>query len=258
MTALVEAIDVADIDADGQAEIAVAYSDSSIAVMKWDDGSGQLHAVQEFTVEGDLSSVTLADVNRDNLGDVIYGGMTEETYGSPLLGIRIAGGQGGVWDGTFAPWATHIDETRPQYGYMNILVSDFNGDGVVELITGYVRVAEPTVVILRVTAGGTDQGEITQVEVPSPYLGFPVELVDLDGDGALDLAARYGSAIVIHRGEPSATAESYFSRSALYAGVIGGAGAFTFGDINADTHIDVVMTDNLSNRFYTNSNRCNL
>ena len=111
------AVAIADLDNDGNLDVAAGAGEPGAIIISFGDGAGSLAETQTLAVEGDVRSVALADVNADGLADLIY----SVQRGSS--GIRIMLNQGGRgWKPGKGPIEIN--------SYEGIRAADVNGDGI--------------------------------------------------------------------------------------------------------------------------------
>ena len=207
-----------DLDEDGHADLAVADVLAQEVAILFGDGGGGFSRRRNLPLPAYPYEVALADLNADDHRDLVV--RAEEVW--------IALGSG---NGTFRPF-TPFDAG---YGSGDIIVADFDGDGVPDVAT--VNVSHWDVSVLRGNGDGT----------LGPHARYPVGDVpydlasgDLDGDGRLDLVtANYGDdSISILRGL-DAGAFAPESRVLLGAGPI----ALALDDFDRDGDLDVAAAN---------------
>jgi hypothetical protein len=152
---------VGDLNGDGKLDV-VASTIRALAVLLGNgDGTFQTSTVEE---RSPLTSVTLADLNRDGRLDLILGGNQ--------LQVQLGNG-----DGTFAAPTTLLDE-----GTTGGTVGDFNGDGIPDIAVAHFPEAGS---LFLGKGDGTFQAAVSF----SPGLDDgPLTAGDFNGDGLLDLA----------------------------------------------------------------------
>jgi hypothetical protein len=150
---------VGDVNGDGLLDLAVAnYGSANVSVLLG-NGEGSFQAARNFSANRP-SFVTMADINRDGILDLV-------TTGSVLLGNG---------DGTFQPAMNHGG------GGESVAVGDVNGDGVLDLAVAH----SGGVRVLLGNGDGTFQ--TTHVSYVAGVVPSSVAIEDFNGDGWLDLA----------------------------------------------------------------------
>lgn len=218
-----------DFTGDGKPDIAISAG-SLISVLV-NNGDGTFKSPVNYNISGNAQAIAAADLNSDGKLDlVVPSGGTSATI-SVLLGDG---------DGTFGNPIEYSSDRLTIYS-TSIAVSDFNGDGKLDLVlTNSVAVPNGVVIVLG-------KGDGTFQNPPILYSGglLPAAAVslDLNGDGKPDLAVAGGYGVL-----------SYYSLTAL---INRGDGTFpnpvaypilqlpysaAVGDFNGDGHLDIVTT----------------
>jgi len=163
-------------------------------------------------------SLEVADLNHDNLPDLIYTDFSLE------LLIRFGLGRGQFSDPVaYQPGITPVD----------LAVADFDGDGDQDVVVGNTSEYRVSVFI------NTGDGILTQIEpiVPVAYIPYTIEAADLTGDNLPDLVFSNGDecAIALNLGNAAFSAVTLLEPSGL-------DGGFSLVDWDGDTDLDIVST----------------
>jgi RHS repeat-associated protein len=213
-----------DVNGDRAPDIVVSSSvgSSNLSVLRnTNTGSGAFAAAQPFPVKMSVSSLYLADFNRDTKLDVVLGGALCEWTGPNPSGEPLSPVTGcmtfipGTGDGTFSvplsvpltrsPFTTAMANRANRGQYGENVAPDVNGDGILDVVFGGGEVVGN---LLHVRLGNGDGTFSTTAWVVSPgaavgvqplSVPFPdaagatgsVVIDDFTGDGMMDIATAH-------------------------------------------------------------------
>jgi len=236
-------------------------------------GSWEVHEYGSFGYGG----VGVGDLNRDGSLDLAWG--VHHDYGSGGLGDRVLGAALGDGNGAFwVPWDSGMPSAGEEWGMFATDLADFDGDGLLDMISqsfggsngihGYRNNGDGTWSHALGLGGGSvsytlETGDfnadgyvdfVGTRSTGSVYLGdgefgfslhqngimgsiYAVDVGDFDGDGRDDLLIDHGSSGVKawRLSLDSEIWESFSSGLPTY-----NAEQVQFGDLDGDTHLDVV------------------
>ena len=167
------AVAIADLDNDGNLDVVAGAGEPGAIIISYGDGAGGLTETQTLTVEGDVRSVALADVNEDGLTDIIYSVQRQSS------GIRVMLNQGGRrWKSGKGPIEINT--------YEGLRAADVNGDGHVDIVAA--NASSDLQGGIQVWLG-TGQGTWVAGAAPTVTgIYMDVAVADFNGDGRLDIA----------------------------------------------------------------------
>ncbi len=260
-------IEVVDVDGDGDPDLVLAVYSSSGGgrishfpeqnLLYRNDGSGvftDATATSLPTVIDNTTSVVCADLDADGDLDVVFGNVVNLVSSvDSRVCLNLGGGRfvdlppgrlpsGGVWQ----PWhATDIDRD----GDVDLLTAwanalgDVDGDGDLDLaIASYWLPPHQFEAGLLLNDGRGVFTDVSATQLPlwSHGLCTDVQLVDLDGDGALDLvyATDAGNALFRNDGTGNFTDATAGQMPAAS----GNTTAMSVGDVDEDGDLDLVVS----------------
>jgi len=227
-----EAIVVADFNGDGKPDVAVAnFNGSNIGVLL-NDGEGGFGPPANYAICSSTWEVTAADINGDGYPDLLA--PLPSCTGMAVI-LNAADGTG-----TFNPSTDFGVGNSP----WQVAVGDLNGDGKADLA---ITMDDPVNGHGVAIALGNGDGTFQAVNIPaypttlepnyySPYPSY-IRLVDLDGDGKLDLVysnSNFGTVGVMY-----GVGDGTFYDPVEYASASDIFG-LALGDLNGDGALDVV------------------
>lgn len=188
----------------------------------------------------DTTSVTVADVDGDGDEDIIVttvGGKPTEVYLNPGNGDFT-----GVQPSTLGPPGLKT----PTPDSSSVKVVDINGDGIPDLVLGN-KDGQNEIYLGDPSSPGTFAAEPLKFGAPGDVTK-DVEVVDVDGDGALDIVvANDGQPNKVYYGDPALPAgstPSYGTDPSKESTLGTGSGPSTsveLADLNGDGRLDIVV-----------------
>ncbi len=204
-----------DVDGDGRVDLVTVSSTRRVAV-----NLGQLDGFSAPIVGDDpiaerFTALGLVDLNGDRYDDLIGVGGTFSDPGRVLL-LRSGG------DGTFAPPVDIGNGTSPD----RFDAADIDGDGHIDLVLGG---GGNTIDVLLGDSDGSFTLGARYIANSGPVAG--ITLVDVDGDGTLDILTR--NAMISGRGDGTFRGEITV--------FVDGPGDVAIGDVDGDGVVDLAV-----------------
>jgi hypothetical protein len=215
------AMTVADFNGDGTADVAVGYSSLGLVAVYLGDGNGSLGTQIHTQLPATATDLLTADFNDDGYPDLVLSHL-----GSTAVAL-------GLGDGRFR--ATF---TRSGGGGLGAAIGDFDGDTKLDLFAA--ADAFGAFQVLRGMGDGTFVAAAGTVRLSRNPGAHRLRVVDVDGDGALDVLGAPASGVLgVLRGNGDGTfdAPEYWLTDAL--------DRFHTGDFDRNGTTDVVYLHRL-------------
>lgn len=218
------AVAVADLNNDGNLDVVVANNNNNqpggnLMVM-FGNGNGTLQTPVTYSVQGGPFFVAIADLNGDNLPDVVLA-----AHGAPVQVFLDTS------NGTLQSPGTYNAGANPQ----SVAIADFNGDGIPDLAVA--NSGSKNVSILLGKGDGTFQPAVNYAVGTAPSV---VATGDFNADGHVDLAVTNNGSnnvsILLGNGDGTFQTQTTIATSAGPSGLV-------VTDIDGDSTADLVVTN---------------
>lgn len=221
-----------DFNRDGKQDLVFTYGNVTYgngkAAILFGNGDGSFQPKVDLnTGTQPVAKVFVADVNRDGKLDLIIDGYSPNSTGLLL----------GKGDGTFLPMQKIV-------GNYTVLVADFNGDGIPDLLTGSElsdSLGNCAFVIHLGKGDGTFGAEVGCGKFNQGDFGSGLCVGDFNGDGKLDLvwtSARGADTVLLWLGNGDGTLQDY---KVVNGGPGHGIKSVVAADFNRDGKLDLLV-----------------
>jgi hypothetical protein len=207
-----------DVDADGTVDLVTSSLETEGFAVRHGDGDGRF-GTPAYRYDTHRRTV-VADLDGDGLGDLVRGGSLDRE-----VHLQRAGG--------FEPPVIYdVDAYQ-------LTAGDVDGDGDVDLVA--TDVAADVFVVLRNQGDGT---LVRSTESPTAVAHSTMRLVDVSGDGHLDLVTLYAVAteLRVHLGDGTGAFSQPVIRSTRPGNRGGSAQDVAAGDVDGDGLVDLVVS----------------
>lgn len=191
-------------------------------------GDGTFGSARSYAADNTSSAVTLGDVNKDGILDLVTGG--DSGPGQAIVRL-------GIGDGTFGNAVTYGMEEN---SVSDVALYDLNGDGNLDLVTSGQSASGEGFASVRLGAGnGTFGVRVSYAMGNNAPSG--VALGDLNGDGKVDLVTTGTDSPIagvtyvrLGVGDGTFNAETSYNAETLMSFDV------TLGDLNGDGYLDLI------------------
>lgn len=170
------AVGVGDFNHDGLNDVAITdsnYSNSKLRIFL-QNASGTLDTPVVYNTGSRPESLSVGDLNNDQLDDVVVANFTSNTIGVFLQQV----------DGTLAPQVTYTASSGPDA----VAVADLNNDGLDDVVVSHWSAANIGVFLQQ-----PDGTLGPRISYPSPQAGYDdIDTGDLNNDGLMDVVKMNG------------------------------------------------------------------
>jgi hypothetical protein len=176
---------VADLNSDGLPDVVTANTTTNmvgVLLGKSPASGGGFELLQQYPTGASTAprAVTVADVNKDGLPDLITA--NNGTSSAGVLLARSAASGGG-----FEPAQQYRTEPQLASWPVRVAVGDVNGDGLPDLVAANNRTNSVGVILGKSAASGGGFQPVQIYSTGSGSLPYDIELADMNGDGLLDI-----------------------------------------------------------------------
>jgi len=211
-----------DFTENGKLDLAIGVSPDSIVEIFSGDGTGNFALVSTIPSVVNPVSLAVSDFNQDGFLDLVVANGQDNT-------VTVFLGRGNAsFRITSTPLATAL------LGPVQVIVSDFNNDGVPDLMI--VNSKNNTITTLPGKGDGTFGNAAAALTLASAPSG--VAFGDFNVDGKMDIAVVSGSTVTVYLGNGNNT----FQTGVAYP-TGSGANSVAVGDVNGDGFLDLITAN---------------
>ena len=218
-------IAVGDFTEDGKLDLAVGVSPDSIVEIFHGDGTGNFTLINTINTVVNPVSLAVTDFDQDGFSDLAVANGQDNT-----VTVFLGRGNGTFWI-TSTPLATALS------GPVQVLVADFNNDGVPDLMI--VNSKNNTITTLPGKGTGVFGNAAAALTLASAPSAIAVGDFNLDGKVDIAVVSQASNTVTIYLGNGNNT----FQAGVPYATGVGPS-AIAVGDVNGDGILDLVTANN--------------
>ncbi|HET6724967.1 MAG TPA: FG-GAP-like repeat-containing protein [Gammaproteobacteria bacterium] len=223
------ALAVDDVTGDGKADAVVANGDedqNGVSVLVGNGKGGFAPPLPLLATVSETSTVAIADLNGDGIGDIIAGNYDAN---ASSISVLMATGKGA--------FKSHVDY-QTGYSPFSLAVADFDGDGKQDVIAADSNNADVT--LLSGQGNGKFQSHTTLQAGNDPD---GVGIADVDGDGDMDIVVpnfgESGGTISVFLNDDN---EGFAGKQDYPSGTA--PNSVDVADVNGDGKVDVIVPNN--------------
>lgn len=214
---------IADLDGDGQSEIAVGQGNYCGIEIFAQDSAGHW-ARQELLTGSDAGKIRVADLNHDGKLDIVGTGYDTNTVS--------------VWYQDSGKFKNAVSYAVPHDGLAELSTGDINGDGRQDVVVLSVREPARLGYLLQLAAGGLDTPRYLSVNASYSYFGATA-IGDVNGDGRNDILFALGISTPTTLGVYTLSGKQFVATSYVSEKI--SPTAMDIGDVNNDGRNDVLV-----------------
>jgi hypothetical protein len=212
------ALALGDLDGDGVPDLLAGVSRGGTLLAALGTGDGSFRGGEYFGLRGVPRALATADLDGDGKLDVV-------AVGEGVSGVNVLLGHG---DGTFRGERAVLVQRSPR----RVVAGDLNGDGLADAVVTSADEGNDRYDVYLANRAGSFR-HASGGSLGPAFAGAQVALVDVNGDGKLDLLSADGAVVMLGNGDGSFQPLVRRSKTHLYG--------FVVGDVDADRKPDLLL-----------------